>query len=153
MCIWHQVVRQHSEGLIRENKQTQRHENDLSFFWVFSSQWLKHQRTLKWLLGVIYRHVARSQSEHVYFCKVTSSSGNKNKMRHPFEGNCPSSLIGTHFNGAFIHFCTLSSRLSDIWICEHNFSLPLSLCFLIASTHMKQDQLETVKINFRFKNG
>lgn len=35
MCIRHQVVRQHSEGLVRENKQTQRHENELSLFLCF----------------------------------------------------------------------------------------------------------------------
>lgn len=118
----HMVVRQHSKGLISENKRTQRQENDQSFFLYFSAQWLKHQRTLKW---VIYRHVARSQSEYVYSCTVTSSLGNKNKMRHPFGGNCPSSLIRTHFNGAFIFSCSLSSGLSDIWICEHNSSLPV----------------------------
>lgn len=137
-------------GLRSENKQTPRHENDQSFISYFSAHWLKHQHALKWLFGVIYRHVARSQSE--YFCKVTSL-GNKNTMRHPFGGNCPSSRIRTHFNGAFMQLCSLSSRLSDIWICEHNFSLPLAPCFLIASTHTKQDQLETVKINFMFKNG
>lgn len=31
--------------------------------------------------------------------------------------------------------------------------ISLSLCFLIASTHSKHVQLETVKINFMFKNG
>ncbi len=70
-------------------------------------------------------HFARSQTEYVYFCKAASSLANKTKMQHPFEMQLHRQSDQTLFQwGLYIYFCILSSRLSDIWICEHNTSPP-----------------------------
>lgn len=93
------VLRKH---FINENKWTQRHENDQSFLLFFSTKRSTHQHTLMWVLRGNDRHVARSHKPNVsIFVKYPSPlpppnppiSANKDKMRHPFGGNCPSRPI------------------------------------------------------------